>query len=59
MKTSVVAKVLQLMLINITCAKIAQVQKWNYICCQNNFYAHFAYYLLLTNDHRNTPTQRP
>ncbi len=27
-----------------TCAKIAQVQKWNYICCQNNFYAHFAYY---------------
>jgi len=31
------------MLINITCAKIAQVQKWNYICCQNNFYAHFAY----------------
>ena len=44
MKTSVVAKVLQLILINITCAKIAQVQKWNYICCQNNFYAHLAYY---------------
>ena len=46
------------MLINITCAKIAQVQKWNYICCQNNFYAHFAYYSLLTNDNQNTTTQR-